>query len=180
MPLTKQSQVVLETNRKKEMQEWYCEVLEGHVAYENPHLAFVTYDDEHHRVAFVDFGPLTPHDRDADMAVASTDPPGLHRVAFTFGSMGELLANYTRLAAQGIRPFRSINHGPTTSMYYADPDGNRIELLVDHLVTAGDGRAWMQSPVFGRNPIGVEFDPDDHIRKLRSGVPLAELVIRDT
>lgn len=179
MPPTKQSQIVLETNRKKEMQAWYCEVLEGHVAYENAHLAFVTYDDEHHRVAFVDFGPLTPRDRNADMAVAPSDPPGLHHVAFTFGSMGELLANYTRLAAQGIRPFRSINHGPTTSIYYADPDGNRVELLIDNFAAAEGGQTWTQSPAFERNPIGVEFDPDEQIRKFRSGVPVAELVIRD-
>jgi catechol-2,3-dioxygenase len=176
MPPTKPSQIVLETSRKKEMQEWYCEVLEGHVAYENPHLAFVTYDDEHHRVAFVDFGPLTPRDRGADMAVTPSAPPGLHHVAFTFGSIGALLANYTRLAAQGIRPFRSINHGPTTSMYYTDPDGNHIELLVDTFVAAGEGRALMHSPAFDRNPIGVEFDPDEHVRKFRSGVPVAELV----
>jgi catechol-2,3-dioxygenase len=178
MAPTKQSQVVLETNRKKEMQEWYCEVLEGHVAYENAHLAFVTYDDEHHRVVFVDFGPLTPRDRDADRAVAPPDPPGLHHVAFRFGSMGELLANYTRLAAQGIRPFRSINHGAITSMYYADPDGNHLELLVENFITAAEGRAWMQSPAFERNPIGVEFDPDEQVRKLQSGVPVAELVER--
>lgn len=179
MPPTKQSQVVLETNRKTAMQEWYCEVLEGHIAYENAHLTFVTYDDEHHRVAFVDFRPLTPRDRDADMAVPVSGAPGLHRVAFTFGSMGELLANYTRLAAQGIRPVRSVNHGRTASLYYADPDGNRIELLVDHLGTAGESRSRMQCPVFDPNSIGVEFDPDEEIRKLRSGVPLGELVVRD-
>src|SRR5437879_4784621 len=179
MPPTKLSHVVFQTNRKKAMQEWYCQVLEGHVAFEDAHLAFMTYDDEHHRVAFVDFGPLAPRDRSADMAVPPSDPPGLHHVAFTFGSMGDLLANYTRLAARGIRPFRSINHGPTTSMYYVDPDGNRVELQIDNFATAEEGQAWMHSPAFDRNPIGVEYDPDELVRKFRAGVPVAELVIRD-
>jgi hypothetical protein len=40
-----------------------------------------------------------------------------------------------------IRPFYSINHGPTTSLYYTDPDGNRVELLVDNFATAGEGQA---------------------------------------
>ena len=63
MPPTKLAHVVFQTNRMAEMRDWYCAVLGGHVIYENPHLCFVTYDDEHHRVAFVDFGPLTPRDR---------------------------------------------------------------------------------------------------------------------
>jgi catechol-2,3-dioxygenase len=179
MPPTKLSHVVFQTNRKKDMQDWYCDVLEGHVAYEDTHLGFMTYDDEHHRVAFVDLGPLIPRDRDADMAVSPTDAPGVHHVAFTFGSMGELLGNYVRLAARGIRPFYSINHGPTTSLYYSDPDGNRVELLVDNFATAEEGQAWMRSPAFERNPIGVAFDPDELVRRFRSGVPVAELVIRD-
>jgi catechol-2,3-dioxygenase len=179
MPPTKLSHVVFQTNRKKAMQEWYCEVLEGHVAYDDPHLAFMTYDDEHHRVAFVDFGPLAPRDRSADMAVPPSDPPGLHHVAFTFGSMGDLLANYTRLAASGIRPFRSINHGPTTSMYYTDPDGNRVELLVDNFPSVEEAQAWMRSAEFARNPIGVNFDPDEHVRKFDSGVAVSDRVLSD-
>ena len=60
MPPTKLSHVVFQTNRRKEMQDWYCDVLECHVVYEDKHIGFMTYDDEHHRVAFVDFGPLIP------------------------------------------------------------------------------------------------------------------------
>jgi catechol-2,3-dioxygenase len=113
------------------------------------------------------------------MAVPPTDPPGVHHVAFTFGSMGELLENYVRLAGRSIRPFYSINHGPTTSLYYSDPDGNRVEFLVDNFATAEEGQAWMRSPAFESNPIGVEFDPDELVRRFRSGVPVADLVIRD-
>jgi hypothetical protein len=37
----------------------------------------------------------------------------------------------------------------------------------------------MHSPAFDQNPIGVEFDPDGLVRKFQTGVPVAELVIRD-
>jgi catechol-2,3-dioxygenase len=60
MPPTKLAHVVFQTNNLGAMRDWYCRVLGGHVVYENPRLSFVTYDDEHHRVAFVDFGPLRP------------------------------------------------------------------------------------------------------------------------
>ena len=122
MPPTKLAHVVFQTNRMKEMRDWYCAVLGGRVVYEDGHLSFVTYDDEHHRVAFVDFGPLTPREEGAGLLqIRPSDRPGLHHVAFTFGSMGELLDNYVRLRALDIRPFFCVNHGPTTSMYYTDP-----------------------------------------------------------
>ena len=180
MPPAKLAHVVFQTNRLPEMRDWYCAVLDGRVIWGNDCLSFVTYDDEHHRVAFLDLGPLADRNLEGgDLRYRATDQPGLHHVAFTFASMGELLDHYERLAARGIRPFRSINHGPTTSMYYVDPDGNRVELQIDNFATAEEGQAWMRSPAFDRNPIGVEFEPDDLVRRFRSGVPVAELVIRD-
>ena len=180
MPPSKLAHLVFQTNRLPAMRDWYCTVLDGHVIYENPHLSFVTYDDEHHRVAFIDFGPLAEREvGGSDLRYRPTDQPGLHHVAFTFGSMGDLLDNYVRLEKEGVRPFRCINHGPTTSMYYVDPDGNRVELQIDNFATAQEGQDWMLSPAFAQNPIGVEFDPDDLVQKFQSGVPLAELVIRD-
>jgi catechol-2,3-dioxygenase len=151
---TKLSHVVFQTNRKTEMQEWYCEVLGAHVTFENAQLGFITYDDEHHRVAFVDFGPQLTRYGDAERAKEPPAARGLHHVAFTFGSIEDLLATYRRLATRGIRPYRAIDHGPTTSMYYADPDGNRVELQVDNFESPEEATAWMSSPAFAANPIG--------------------------
>jgi catechol 2,3-dioxygenase-like lactoylglutathione lyase family enzyme len=179
MPPTKLAHLVYQTNRMAEMRDWYCSVLGARVIYENEHLCFVTYDDEHHRVAFLDFGPLAPRDAGAtELGVKPIDPPGLHHVAFTFGSMGEFLDNYVRLRDQGIRPFFCVNHGPTTSMYYRDPDGNRVELQIDNFETAKEGQDWMLSAAFNDNPIGVEYDPDALVERFRAGVPVAELVVR--
>ena len=139
-----------------------------------------TYDDEHHRVAFLDFGPLAPRDPAAtELGVKPAEVPGVHHVAFTSGSMGEFLDNYVRLRDPRITPFFCVNHGPTTSMYYRDPDGNRVELQIDNFATAQEGQDWMLSPAFAQNPIGVEFAPDELVVKFRSGVPVAELVVRD-
>ena len=179
MPPSKLAHIVFQTNRIEELRDWYCAVLGGQVIYENPNLSFVTYDDEHHRVAFVNFGPLAPRDTHTELMIKTTEQPGLHHVAFTFGSMGEFLDNYVRLRDRGIRPFFCVNHGPTTSMYYRDPDGNRVELQIDNFASAEEGQAWMHSEAFDRNPIGVEYDPDALVTRFRSGVPVAELVKRD-
>jgi len=59
MPSPKKlSHLVLQTNRRQQMIDWYCTVLGADLLYQNPHIAFISYDDEHHRVAFVDPGPL--------------------------------------------------------------------------------------------------------------------------
>ena len=54
----KLSHLVLQTNRRQEMIDWYCKVLGAELLYQNKSIAFISYDDEHHRVAFIDPGPL--------------------------------------------------------------------------------------------------------------------------
>src|SRR3546814_5664151 len=85
------------------------------------------------------------------------------------------MATYERLRDTGIRPVFPINHGPTTSMYYADPDGNQIELQVDNYDKIEDATAFFYSEAFAENPVGVEFDPDELLRRLRAGEPEEDL-----
>ena len=44
---------VLRTKQLPEMVRWYRTVLEAEIVHENPMLAFMTYDDEHHRIAIL-------------------------------------------------------------------------------------------------------------------------------
>lgn len=161
----KLAHVVFRTGNLAAMCEWYCSVLEARVAFANDFIAFVTYDDEHHRVAFANVGAT---------AQPPPDARGLEHVAFTYGTLGELLGTYERLKGRGIVPYWTINHGPTTSLYYRDPDGNQVELQIDNGPLA-DADAFMRSEAFARNPIGVPFDADDMLARFRSGVAVAEL-----
>ena len=45
--------VVFQTGQPNQMRDWYCAVLDGHVVYQDEALCFITYDDEHHRVALL-------------------------------------------------------------------------------------------------------------------------------
>ena len=147
----------------------YRDVFEADVVYENPALAFLTYDDEHHRVAVLN----TPGSPAPDPAAA-----GVHHIAYTYGGLGELLSTYRRLKASGIEPARCINHGPTTSMYYRDPDGLRVELQIDNFATMDEAHAYLTGPDFAENPIGVLFDPEQLIRDYESGLAFHDLVRR--
>lgn len=65
---------------------------------------------------------------------------GLHHVAFNIGtSMDELRAARARLDAAGIVT-TPIDHVMSKSLYFADPDGNGVEVYVD----VSD--AWRQNP----------------------------------
>lgn len=159
--------IVLRTPRFNQMVEWYLTVLDADPVFINPMMAFITYDDEHHRLAFVN----QPQLGDGDPMSAGVD-----HMAFTYASMERFLENYERLKALGIEPGWCVNHGGTTSMYYADPDRNQVELQIDNFDTVEDLTTWLQSGEIEKNPIGVEFDPDILVRKFREGMPISELV----
>ncbi|MFJ9367649.1 VOC family protein [Nocardia sp. NPDC101769] len=165
----KLAHVVLRTGRLPEMVDWYLRVLEGRLAFGNDMLAFVTYDEEHHRVAFLATG-ASQRPTDAHS--------GLHHVAFAYDSLAELLGTYQRLKSAGVQPFWTINHGPTTSMYYEDPEGNHIELQIDNFASDAELTDFFESGAFAANPIGVEFDADELVARFEAGEPFAELVRR--
>jgi len=161
--------IVRRTARFEEMIDWYRTVLGAEVVYSDTMLAFLTYDEEHHRIAIA----ALPGLEEQSPAAVGTD-----HVAFTYATLGDLLYTYARLKGEGIEPFWCINHGPTTSMYYKDPDGNRVELQVDNMPTRDSVEVWMRSGAFAANPIGVIYDPDDLLARYRAGESFETLVER--
>lgn len=157
---------VLRTPRFEESVRWWRTVLGAEPRYQNDFVAFLTYDDEHHRLAIL----AGPHLGDNDRSAA-----GLEHVAFTYASLDDLLATYERLQGEGIEPVAPINHGMTLSLYYADPDGNQVELQVDSM-TPDQAERFMASEAFAANPIGVGFDPDDLVARRRAGESVESLL----
>jgi len=159
--------VVLRTapERVQEMSAWYQTVLEAEVVFGNPFLQFLTYDDEHHRIAIVGAPGL------AERPVSTF---GVDHIAFTYGSLSDLVLTFERLKSFQIEPVICIHHGPTLSMYYRDPDRNQLELQIDVFDTHQEIEAYLKS-AFQKNPIGVQFDPDDLARRFHEGVSEAEL-----
>lgn len=157
---------VLRVSNLEESLAWYQTVLGMEIVHRAERLAFLTYDDEHHRMAMAE----TPVKEKAEPGA-----PGLDHVAYTLDSLGDLLSTYRRLKAKGILPAWPINHGLTTSMYYEDPDGNRVEFQIEHFKTPEELRGFMESEAFAKNPIGVDFDPEKLAERYERGDPLEEL-----
>jgi len=167
--------VVYRTRRFDEMLAWYKEVFEADVQHQNPVITFLTYDDEHHRFAFIDMAALEP---DAD-ETEKRGLVGIDHVAYTYASLKDLFENYTRLKPRGIEPYWCIHHGLTVSMYYADPDGNQMEFQVNAFDTEDACNDYIRGPEFGANPIGVEFDPEDWLAQVAAGKSFSDFLVRD-
>lgn len=162
----KLAHVVLRTNNFANMVEYYKTFLGAEIIYKNDFLAFLTYDEEHHRIAIAG----VPGTKGKDF-----ESCGLEHIAFSFASLEDLLLTYSQRKQKGINPLWPVNHGPTTSIYYRDPDGNMIETQVDNFESPHEATDFMNSTLFSENPIGTDFDPEDLIKKLQSGVTESEL-----
>jgi catechol-2,3-dioxygenase len=173
-------EVVLRTSRYDALKSWYSQFLDTEPMFESerrqepgpgamrqmctirPYSNFPFTET----LVILDFAEL----RENDQTVS-----GMDHFQMQFASIGDLSDRYEALAEQGIVPTRSANHGPSTSFYYRDPDGNRVELSVKNYATEAETMAFMQSEAFRRNPAGIDVDPAEYVGRYRRGVPLEEL-----
>jgi catechol-2,3-dioxygenase len=167
------SHVVLRTNNVREMSRWWRTVLAADSMYADSAdsqarmaFDFISFDEEHHRMAFVD-----PDARQTSVANEhSARPSPLHHIAFTFASVADLVANYRYLKSQGILPVYTVHHGPTVSNYYEDPDGNSVELQIDAHETRAELDEWFASGEFKkRQGKGPTFDFDQMVERFEAG-----------
>ncbi len=85
-----------------------------------PTLVFLSRDpDEHHQ-----------------MVLVTGRPPGVdynvvNQISFKLTSLADLQAMHARVREEGIKEFRIVTHGNAWSVYFADPEGNRVECFVD-------------------------------------------------
>lgn len=158
---------------REAMIEFYCWLFNGEITRVNPNgLAFITYDDHDHRVVII------PQD---GWGVKPERPIGVSHLAFAYESLGELLFVYQRMKERGYTPYRTVNHGNSTSFYYRDPDGNTVETMMDNytpLETQAYKRHYQWSEEFGAMREG-EFDPDKMVALFESGVPDTTLIDRE-
>ena len=95
IPPSKLAHVVLRTSQFEQMKKFYKSFLGAHAVYENEMLAFLSYDDEHHRIALINM----PH-----LKAKDSDTCGLEHIAFTFDSLKDLRTAYKQRKATGIEP----------------------------------------------------------------------------
>lgn len=150
--------VVLRTTRDnfKAVVDFYLDMLQAEIICEAEDFSMLRYDFEHHRIAILQMPQITPQEKSPFVA-------GLEHTAFTYATLTDLAQTYRALKSrrEPIVPLWCVNHGMTTSMYYKDPDGNKVELQVDNFDLPEEADAFMRGPLFVENPVGTDFDPEE-------------------
>jgi catechol 2,3-dioxygenase len=161
--------VNLKTTRLQEMIDFYRTLVGAEVIFQDQVGAWLSNDGANHRVALLAF-PNFVEDPDKDTRT------GMHHSAFEYASFEELNESYLRLRNSGITPALCLDHGMTLSYYYADPDGNNVELQVDCFGDWKKSTEWMRtSDDFKANPIGVFVDPELVAADHANGMTFAEI-----
>ena len=115
-------------------------------------------DDDHHAYFRVRYNDR--YDVPSPGLSDGTLRTGLHHMQLRNASMEVLKARYRRLRGSGLQPSRSLDHGPITSLYYRDPDGNTVEISASNFPTLAQAEAALASEKFQRNPGGEVIDPE--------------------
>ena len=116
--------VVLKVRDAQKAKDFYTRVLGLRVAYEDRQrgMVFLSFGTEHHDLALFQLATGEPPE---------AAQPGVHHMAWQLGSFAELQAAHRELAELGIPVEATIEHNVTRSVYFLDPDGNRVELYCD-------------------------------------------------
>ena len=116
--------VVLKVRDAKKSRDFYTKALGLKVAHENLErgAVFLSFGAEHHELALFQL---------ATGEIPDAEQPGLHHMAWQLGSFEELQAAYRELGELGIPVESTVEHNVTRSVYFPDPDGNRVELYCD-------------------------------------------------
>ncbi|WP_319449797.1 MULTISPECIES: VOC family protein [unclassified Mycobacterium] len=112
----------------------------------------------------------------ADVGGTERRAVGLHHLQIRYPDLEALFEQYSTLKDSGLHPIEASNHGIATSLYYRDPDGNRVELSGMNFPTEAEMREFMSSEQFKRNPDGHSIDPEACLARRDQGVPLAQAI----
>lgn len=178
------SEIVLQTANYERMRDWYQAVLGLPWAVSNdcPERSGTTYPGSPKQVRASDvrasFMFLDPDIRTGQtlaifevpgLADAPCRDPGLNHLQFKHADLTGLMARIELLLAAAIKPHRASNHGPITSFYFCDPDLNVVELAINNFPDRQTFDAFVRSERFRRNPSGIELEPEDFVRRYKSG-----------
>ncbi len=116
--------------------KFYTEVLGFDIAIQRPTGTFLTCGKIHHDLALFQ-APV-------DALPVTEGQLGLNHFAVQVADLEDLTEVYNSLKDSGAKLDRNTDHGMTSSVYFFDPDGNRIEFFCNNNATAEEGLAMMR------------------------------------
>lgn len=167
LPPMRLGEVVLATGHYDAMIAWYRQVLDVEPSLEHVVETGAPPDGPPKPTRMCFFRLHTQHPYQDVVAIfempgtreASGSNTGLHHMQLRNASLSVLSERYRRLRELGVVPYRSMDHGPSTSLYYRDPDQNAVEIAASNFATLEEFQACLSSEAYKRNPAGKIIDP---------------------
>ena len=129
--------------------EFYTKVLGMEIVSHNPerNMAFLSFGKEHHDIALFPF--REPAER------LEKNHLGLNHIALEIeGGEQELRDYYQQLKANNVEIDGTMDHVMSQSIYFFDPDGNRIEVFADML--HDEAKEWLHQNGGVAKPLVLE------------------------
>ena len=122
-------------------------------------VAFASNDEVNHRLSFFET-PGLPVDDDKDRHAR------VQHLAFAYETLDDLLGTYVRLKTLGIPLLWAADQFIQTALYYADPDGNIVELNVSNFADE-----WTVTEQLKHLPsrLHMNIDPEKMIAARKAG-----------
>lgn len=170
LPSVRLSEIVLRTSQYEEVKNWYQAVLgvEPFIDTEDYCFRRLHIDYPYTQVLAIFYVP--------EASAQQAPVAGLDHIQLRHASLDDMFVRFERLKAVGLVPYQSMNHGPGTSFYYHDPDGNTVELSGPNFDNEKEYLAYFESESYRSNIVGIEVDPQEFVDRYRNGTPQSELV----
>ena len=154
MRLKKIGHLAVRVTDPERSKAFYTNILGFRVAEQDPVHGgiFMTLGDDFHNL------DLTPVASTADAKLPDRNSLGVAHVAFQVASYQDLRDAYETLLKNGVTIDHATDHVQQRSLYFADPDGNRLEIyyeMPDALKIYPEGREDRNDDL----PIGKQGDP---------------------
>ncbi|MBO1901633.1 VOC family protein [Leucobacter weissii] len=105
--------------------------------------------------------PVLALDQDGSLGHASPRAAGLYHTAFLFSAPGDLASSVASVARKHPGRFQgSSDHLVSEAFYFADPEGNGVELYVDR-----PRETWRTGPRGEIRMDTIALDPNDYLRR---------------
>lgn len=145
--VNKVGHVVLAVSDPEASAKWYADVLGMEIMHYNDkgQMAFLSFGTQHHDIAVVK-GPEN----------AKLGSMGISHTAMQIeGGLDELKELYQKIKGKGVEIDFTTDHGLSQSVYFFDPDGNRLEIYCETM-TVEEGIDFMRAGRAGRAPLELE------------------------
>ena len=117
---------------------FYTEILGFEISRQTPTGTFLTCGKIHHDLALFQ----APE----DALPVTNGQLGLNHFAVQVSDLDELTEVYHNLKGRDVVLDHNTDHGMTSSVYFMDPDGNRVEFFCNNQADPAEGLAIMGQP----------------------------------